>query len=143
MPLKADANAWMMRAFRWLEQHHDRVAASPDPIVREALAVASWDACLIAVKLLRALDGRDRARYDEAVDDHPVQNDWNGSAKVALISIERSVPAWQLIGHAYGDDGARAIAEELVRLRRAALGEFPDAMAFVRPGFDEPWRREE
>ena len=34
-----------------------------------------------------ALDGRDRFQRDEAeCDGNPVQNDWNGSAKVALIS---------------------------------------------------------
>jgi hypothetical protein len=31
---------------------------------------------------------------EEGDEDDPVQNDWNGSAKVALISIERSIDAW-------------------------------------------------
>jgi len=36
-----------------------------------------------------------RGTDDAPMDDDPVQNDWNGSAKVALISIERSASAWE------------------------------------------------
>ena len=92
------------------------------------------------VKVHRALDGRDRYRHDEDRDDDPVQNDWNGSAKVALISLERSEVAWRVIAQATADQVAATLADAARDLRRLALDEFPRAMSFIRPGFDEPWR---
>src|SRR5207245_8116664 len=59
--------------------------------VREAFEVVAWDAPLVGAKLHRALAARDRSQHDPGEwDEHPVQNDSNGSAKVALISLERS-----------------------------------------------------
>jgi len=69
-----------------------------------------------------------------------VQNDWNGSAKVALVAIERSLTAWHTIAEAASDAEAATIAAQLEEFQRAALDEFPKAMEFVRPGLDEPWR---
>lgn len=69
-----------------------------------------------------------------------MQNDWNGSAKVALISLERTEVAWRIIGDATGDGEASALADVVATFRRIVLDEFPKAMSFIRPGFDEPWR---
>jgi hypothetical protein len=125
----------------WLPERYEALAARADSVLREALAVAIHDAFLISIKLDRALDGRDRHRRGEAdADDHPVQNDWNGSAKVALISIERSVGAWQVIAQATGHDTPAEIARALQDLGAQVEREFPDAWSFVRPGFDEPGR---
>ena len=38
------------------------------------------------------------------------------------------------------DQTAMELAEIALQLRGAVLNEFPDAMSFVRPGFDEPNR---
>lgn len=98
-PLTRMAKTYGLRSWTWLKEHHDGIATHADPVVREALEVVAWDAYLVGAKLHRALDGRDRSHHDEdEYDDHPVQNDWNGSAKVALISLERSEPAWRVIG---------------------------------------------
>ena len=120
----------------WLEDHHEQLAASPDAILVEALDVASRDAFFIHVKLLRALDGRDRMMHGEEFEDHPVQNDWNGSAKVALISIVRSVEAWDVIARATGDPDARHIHVQLAQFQQDVEQHFPDAWKFIRPGFD-------
>jgi hypothetical protein len=69
-----------------------------------------------------------------------VQNDWNGSAKVALICLERSEAAWQMIAQATGDVEPAALAERIAGLRRQVEKTFPNAHSFVRPGFDEPDR---
>jgi hypothetical protein len=141
VPVNAMARACRRRAMSWLKQHHDCAAAAADPVVREAREIVAWDVYFISAKLHRALDGRDRAQHGEdGCDDHPVQNDWNGSAKVALISLERSELAWRLIADATTDSDASALGDALAKLRRIVLDEFPAAMAFVRPGFDEPWR---
>lgn len=136
-PLAETANAYTMRAMEWLKQHRDRLEGDGDPVLQEALRVVGWDAFFISAKLYRALSGRDRHR--EYGGDDQVQNDWNGSAKIALISIERSEAAWRVIGGA-GVAAAGVLVDSLGALRQHALQEFPRAMAFVRPGFDEPWR---
>lgn len=96
------------------------------------------DAFFIDVKLHRALDGCDRYDHDGEDDSHPVQNDWNGSAKVALISLERSVPAWRVIAQATGDEAPWLLADQLRDLQREVESAFPHARSFIRPGFDEP-----
>jgi hypothetical protein len=136
------ARAYMMRATSWLQKHRDGIAAGADPVVREALEIVGWDAYFIGAKVHRALDGLDRFQHDEEDgDDDPVQNDWNGSAKVALISLERTEVSWRIIGDATGDSEASALADAVGTLRRVVLQQFPKAMSFVRPGFDEPWGR--
>lgn len=128
--------SYSRHAHRWCAAH-DALATSPDSVLREAFDVISWDSAFITVKLHRALDGRDRHVRDGDVEDHPIQNDWNGSAKVALMSVERSESAWRAIGGAAGDAQAVGLADLLVELRAALLQEFPNATSFVRPGFDE------
>jgi hypothetical protein len=109
-----------------------------DLIVREAFQIVCWDSSLITVKLHRAIDGRDRfERNEEEAGDGRIQNDWNGSAKVAILSIQRSQDAWTALGSALGDAAAASLADALSDLHRAVIDRFPDAMKFVRPGFDD------
>jgi hypothetical protein len=118
----------------WLRANRARVLAVGPPAVADSLEIAGWDHHFIAVKLHRALRARERSAG--AWDDDGVQNDWNGSAKVALISIERSAEAWQHIGAVSGDRAALHFGGELLALRDDVDRTFPDARRFVRPGFD-------
>ncbi|HET7619219.1 MAG TPA: hypothetical protein VFK20_11980, partial [Vicinamibacterales bacterium] len=86
-----------------------------------------------------ALNGRDEDPTG-SISDGPLQSDWNGSAKVALLSLERSERAWQVVARALGNDGAAVLAEHAGRLRKQMMTEFPRAMDFRRPGFDDPYR---
>ncbi|HEY0873051.1 MAG TPA: hypothetical protein VGD94_06225 [Vicinamibacterales bacterium] len=103
----------------------------------DALAIARWDRHLIPVKLRRALRGLDEHRSGESGWDHPVQNDWNGTAKLTLICIARSIAAWDTLSEELGDPEARAVADQLRGLKREVERAFPDAARFIRPGFDE------
>src|SRR5207245_1517733 len=94
-PLSKMAWAYAMLSHRWATEWYDRVQGTSDIVLDDALEVVMRDSTFITVKLHRALDGRDRYQHDERGDD-PVQNDWNGSAKVALISLERSEAAWRV-----------------------------------------------
>jgi hypothetical protein len=125
-------------AFRWLAARAEHVAAHADVVLKEALAIAGHDAALVTAKLQRALDGRDRHERGDGDDDHPVQNDWNGSAKVALICLGRCEHAWRVIAESTRDDTPGLIAARLCNLRREVELVFPNARLFVRPGFDEP-----
>jgi hypothetical protein len=137
-PLTGIAETYTAVADAWLKDYADRVRESGDTTVREALDIIQWDLFLIVVKLRRALDGHDRSRTDEEeFDDDPIQNDWNGSAKVALISLARSEQSWRTVASATRSGGAAVIIDLIGRLRTAAHDEFPDAMRFKRPGFDE------
>jgi hypothetical protein len=139
-PLTRMTTTYMLRATGWLTEHRDRLTTAGDPVLREALDVVGWDAYFVGAKLRRALGGQDESRYgDDEVDDF-VQNDWNGSAKVALISLERSETAWRVIAGAGVGDVPLALAEALSQLRGSVEKAFPRAASFVRPGFDEPWR---
>ena len=66
--------------------------------------------------------------------------DSDGSAKIALIAMDRSISAWAGLREALGDeaDGILDLLASLTKLRSAAEGVFPKARAFVRPGFDQP-----
>ena len=134
------ADAFAMVAHHWLAARAETLRESADETVREALDIARHDALFILVKLRRAIDGRDRHDRGEDVDDHPAQNDWDGSAKVALISVERSASAWDVIAQATGDDTPAVLASQLRDLKRQVEFTFPHAWSFVRPGFDEPGR---
>jgi hypothetical protein len=138
LPLTRMADDFSMNAFRWLQANGARLSALPDLLVRDAVDVVTHDCFFIAVKINRALMGNDRYRQGEAVEDHPVQNDWNGSAKVALISVTRSEAAWGVIADAIGEAAALEFASQLTAIRVAIERTFPRANEFVRPGFDTP-----
>jgi hypothetical protein len=139
-PIAVMSTAYTMLSHRWLSEHAGALRAAADLVLTEALDLVAYDSAFVSAKIHRALDGRDRHRHDEEGDDDPVQNDWNGSAKVALISLERSEVAWRVIVQATADEVAATLADAVRDLRRLAVNEFPRAMAFIRPGFDEPWR---
>ncbi len=130
---------YAIAAHRWLTEH-DRCADNTDPLLREAIDVVGWDSFLIHVKIMRGLNGRDEYPGGAPFEKSAVQSDWNGSAKVALISVERSEQAWNIIAAATRDEAATVLAGSLERLRQEMNREFPRAMDFRRPGFDDPKR---
>ena len=136
-PLTTDSLVASTLTIQWLRAHGQSLEGHDDCSVRDAFEIASWDCHLIAAKLHRALSGQDTAEHDWSTDDDPIQNDWNGSAKVALISLERSIAAWNKIASTTADADAAGIAERLQALRVEVERAFPNARRFVRPGFDE------
>ena len=138
LPIKTQSTIVAVLSRRWLKDNRERADLLATPVTADALDVIGWDSLLIATKLHRALDGRDRAHRGESLgDDDPIQNDWNGSAKVALISIVRSARAWEAIARATDDPDAAHVASELRKLWRDVEIVFPDVRKFIRPGFDQ------
>jgi len=107
--------------------------------IEEAREIIHWYQYQIAVKLMRALSSRsNEAEWpDEAVDEQAKDSD--GSAKVALIGIGRSVSAWRLMQMSLPEraDSIIPMILDLEKLRQRAELRFPRARDFIRPGFDE------
>lgn len=90
----------------------------------------------IYVKIIRAVHG-DLEEKSEELDEFPKDSD--GSAKVALIGIDRSISAW---GEMRGffpmlENSILDILVHLEQLRRETENTFPAARKFIRPGFDK------
>jgi hypothetical protein len=101
----------------------------------ELIQVVRWYQFLIATKMMRGLD----ARIDE--DDEYLREvslqERDGSIKVALISIDRSMAAWSGLYADNPHDRIKEIISLLDTLRRETEEKFPGARDFLRPGFDE------
>lgn len=106
-------------------------------LIKDGLAVIHWYCTFIHIKLMRALMGRlDNYGWE---DEPEFQRDFDGSAKIALIGIERSMQAWIGLFQILPDneDDFLKILSLLEKLKNLVRKEFPGAETFVRPGFDE------
>jgi hypothetical protein len=135
-PLKTASERVLLLSRRWLADHAERVATDAPPDLADAIEVARWDSFFIHAKLHRAQSGLDEATHGRRFRKLRIQTDWNGSAKVALISITRSITAWEAIATATADPDARHVAAELRALQQELEKVFPNAWKFQRPGFD-------
>jgi hypothetical protein len=119
--------------FRELDQTIDTEKSDPD-----AREVIQWYQYQIAVKTMRALSGKkEEIEHDPEHAEQPKDSD--GSAKVALIGIDRSIAGWRLMQLSLP---ARAqsivpLILQLERLRYRVEQHFPEARSFIRPGFDD------
>jgi hypothetical protein len=102
-------------------------------MLTNSVEVIRWYQHQIYVKLARAVSGT----LEDTPDEMPKDSD--GSAKVALIGMDRSIAAWdQMRNHLpEREDDILNILAHLDQLRRRTETTFPDARAFVRPGFDD------
>jgi hypothetical protein len=102
--------------------------------LRDCLEVIRWYQRQIYIKLCRAATGMIRGELEGNEYD---PQDANGSAKVALLGIERSIAAWATLQRRFPDHEDIVFAlGTLKRLLRQVEAAFPDARAFRRPGFD-------
>ncbi len=102
--------------------------------IHDCLEVICWYQRQIYVKLCRAASGTIRAGLDDL---ECSQQDADGSAKVAIIGIERSMAAWATLLCRFPDHEDIIFASgTLRRLLRQVEAAFPHARAFQRPGFD-------
>ena len=105
--------------------------------LEDAREVIQWYQYQIAVKTMRALSGRkEELEEDLEITDFPKDSD--GSAKVALIGIDRSIAAWRMMQLSLPDrvESIVPLILQLERLRLRIEKSFPQARDFIRPGFD-------
>lgn len=103
--------------------------------VKDAIEIIRWYCFQIHVKLMRALrHGAPDLDFEDAV-----QNDSNGSAKVALIGTERSLGAWGVLYRQFPEQEDEILnrLRMLEKIRKGIFKAFPQVNEFVRPGFDE------
>ena len=105
--------------------------------LNDAVEVVAWYRLQIGTKLIRAFSGV--IEGEEFADENGFPRDSDGSAKVALIGIDRSLDAWATLARLAPDrtDDFLSFLRLLEKLRNNAEAAFPNARAFVRPGFDE------
>jgi hypothetical protein len=104
---------------------------------RNCVRVILWYANFIHTKLDRALGSS--LRMDRWAEENGLQKDSDGSAKIALIAIDRSIRAWNTLYDLFPDqqDNILTYMATLQQIKKLSLQQFPRAMEFVRPGFDE------
>ena len=104
----------------------------------ELLEIVRWYQLFIAVKIYRGSDAK--TDEDEGVDDdlrESVLYEKNGSIKIALIAVDRSIAAWSGLLTSENHNQVQALISLLKTIREKAEEEFPNARDFIRPGFDE------
>ena len=116
---------------------HEKQSRDTATRITDAIEVIRWYQYQIYVKLMRALSSRQDLIMEEIDADFP--SDADGSAKVALVGMDNSISAWGKLHDSFPDqaDGILDILMLLEKLRRKTENAFPEARAFVRPGFDD------
>src|ERR1051325_6088201 len=127
-PLTKAGKKYANSATDWFREFDQTIELSH---VEDAREVIQWYQYQIAVKTMRALSGR-----NEELDEGPRDSD--GSAKVALIGIDRSMAAWRIMQLSLPDrdESIVPLILQLEGLGRRLEKSFPQARDFIRPGFD-------
>src|SRR2546423_1008910 len=99
--------------------------------------IIQWYVFFIDAKLQRALHGK--LDGEDWAEKHGFQKDSDGSAKIALIAIGKSIAAWMRLYELMpsSEDAAFKSLALLQKLQQTANEEFPGAIQFKRPGFDD------
>jgi hypothetical protein len=156
-PAAKAAKRYSNMVSEWIERNEDFLKEREKVLTRElelgiaepeataasiidALEVIRWYQMQITVKLVRALEGEyvlKETMEDEEMCD--ILKDSDGSAKVALIGIDRSVGAWGDLQNHFPEqsDSIMNVLVHISKLRANIEGLFPHARRFVRPGFDQ------
>jgi len=138
------AEKYGLRLIKWLEKNEALFKQKAETFLlinenqlvtfQDAIDVIRWYSLFIAVKIHRAhltpydFDDKETDRYDK-----------NGSAKIALIGITRSLEAFLfLYNHLHElEDEILGYLADLSHIQKLMLKTFPKAMEFKRPGFDD------
>jgi hypothetical protein len=164
-----EVRRWLREEFITEQSVHSDAAVAEhsgevDIAITDAIEVIQWYQFFIAVKLMRALSGaasvnedyldneefltfditapqdadEDDIDYDEIIAKSSMI-DANGSAKTALVAIDRSIAAWRflLLSLPEKADTVKPLIIQLDRLRGMVEARLPMARDFIRPGFDE------
>ncbi|MCE5346723.1 MAG: hypothetical protein LLG13_10615 [Bacteroidales bacterium] len=141
-PLHKKAYNAAFETHKWLEKHkpaeriHDvstLVLSEKNMHFAQAVEAIYWYNFFVSAKIYRALIP------DDIHDRGEIQTDQNGSAKIALIALDRLIGAWSVVMENMNDheDEILPFLITLAEIRRQAEITFPLAKQFLRPGFDD------
>lgn len=101
--------------------------------LKDAWEMICWYRALIPVKIQSSLRALNSPSTDVLLNTYHL-----GKAKLVLVSIDRSLLAWQTLISFYPEktDDVLDLLALLSRIRREMETLFPDARAFQRPGLD-------
>ncbi len=116
-------------------QAQDLAAETNDQTRLEMLQIIGWYHFFIAAKINRALYAE--VDYEEDADFDAFCSDGDGSIKIALIAIDRSIIAWGVLLTDETHREIKPLIQLLETLRRMCEEKYPNARDFLRPGFDE------
>jgi hypothetical protein len=104
----------------------------------DAWEVVQWYSFFISAKVHRAhFDLEERLNEEE--DEFDMMSDNLGSAKIALIAIDRSMEGLSVLYPEMKDqeDEILPFLAQLSQIKKQMLATFPTALDFKRPGFDD------
>jgi hypothetical protein len=135
-PLAKSGKNYANAASDWFREFDQTIEVGDPERLEDAREVIQWYQYQIAVKTIRALSGRREEEEDPESAEFPTDSD--GSAKVALIGIDRSIAAWRLMQLSLPERAGSIVTLilQLERLRQRLEKGFPAARDFIRPGFD-------
>jgi len=107
--------------------------------IEDYVEVIRWYQHFIYIKLCRAISSQVEEQLEIDPEMRAFPKDSDGTAKVALIAIDRSIAAWSGLRQSFAEqeDAILQLLIQLGRLRQGTEAMFPNARKFVRPGFDQ------
>lgn len=141
-PLSILSDEYSWAVHKWLLQQHKIfkkditrwIARGQADEMINGFDVLLWYHFFIHVKLKRAING-----YYELQDFEFAEYDMNGTAKIAMIAIERSLEAMRIMNRHLKTErpAIEQFRAQLEKIRIMTEEMFPEARSFIRPGFDE------
>lgn len=147
-PVEELANEYGYTMHKWLKTNHEFLTGKAEQMLvihnnedealkfADAWEVVQWYHFFIAAKVHRAhfeMSNRHGIFEPEELYDN------YGSAKIALIAIDRSIEALSALYVSLKEfeDDILGFLSQLSQIKKSMLATFPDAMKFKRPGFDD------
>ena len=149
-PVEKLAQKYSRKMLKWLQANNENLKIKAEQLLitgydemkavkfADAWEVVQWYSVFIAAKVHRAHFELDERLEDEE-DEYNVFSDNLGSAKIAIIAIERSIRALSAMYSAMpeNEDDYLQFLSILSKIKKLMIETFPTAMDFKRPGFDD------
>ena len=149
-PVEELAQKYSMKMLKWLQANNENLKTKAEQLLivgndakqavkfADAWEVVQWYSVFIAAKVHRAHFELDE-RLEEEEDEYNIFSDNLGSAKIAIIAIERSIVALSAMYSMMpeNEDDYLQFLSMLSKIKKLMIETFPTAMDFKRPGFDD------
>jgi len=143
-PISIKAREYMISLGDWLEENYNYFSDIASNLwnssqknfteFNDQLEIIGWYMTIIPVKIVRALNPK-----DELEDDEFYQYDRNGTGKLVLVCIDKSLAAFSILFEKLSkkQDEILNFLSTLSKIKSEIEKEIPNAKKFIRPGLDE------